>query len=337
CPQHAAMSLLPPPHSASPLCDTVVLVTPGFVKAVTATTYGAKMPRASWDDIGDLCVPVPPPDEQADLVAFLDRETANIDALIEKQHALNERLREQQRCLMIRAVTKGFRTTPRTQESGVPWIGAIPAHWSTCKVRHIATVVRGASPRPAGNPEFFGGDFCPWITVAEVTKDDQKELFNTTEYLTQAGVKASRMVSCDTLLLTNSGATLGVPKIIRIQGCINDGSVALLNLNKKIDKDFLYWVLKASTTYIREFYGQGQGQPNLNTDLVRSFTIPVPPKSEQIAIVSELESRLQKLTTVRETSEAIADQLNERRRALITAAVTGQIESRSARLRQAAE
>ncbi len=163
----------------------------------------------------------------------------------------------------------------------------LPKGWIWTNLGNITTVVRGASPRPAGDPKFFGGKV-PWITVAELTKDDNMYLTNVSSYLTDAGKKESRFISKNTLLLSNSGATLGVPKITSIDGCINDGSVAFLNVLNDTLKVYLYWVLKSKTKQLREI-NQGAGQPNLNTEIVKNINIPLPPIEEQLQILQELE------------------------------------------------
>ena len=106
----------------------------------------------------------------------------------------------------------------------------LPKGWCWANVDQLSIVVRGASPRPAGDPRYFGGEI-PWITVGSITRDESPYLYSVDEGLTAAGSDASRWIEPETLLLTNSGATLGVPKITKIGGCINDGSVALLHVD----------------------------------------------------------------------------------------------------------
>lgn len=107
----------------------------------------------------------------------------------------------------------------------------LPEGWCWTSIAIVSEVVRGASPRPAGDPKYFDGDHTPWITVKEITKDDEIFLTNTTTYLTEVGRAESRFIPSGILLLTNSGATLGVPKITKIGGCINDGSVAIISVS----------------------------------------------------------------------------------------------------------
>ncbi|MBD2458176.1 restriction endonuclease subunit S [Nostoc sp. FACHB-87] len=173
----------------------------------------------------------------------------------------------------------------------------IPEGWIWTDINNISFVVRGASPRPAGDPKYFGGNI-PWITVAEITKDDEIYLTQTSGFVTEEGCKASRFIEPGTFLLTNSGATLGVPKITKIGGCINDGSVALLFVNGEI-QIYLYYFLTTLTQTLRKI-NQGAAQPNLNTEIVRNIKIPIPPQEElqviikllnhQISTVSELKT-----------------------------------------------
>jgi type I restriction enzyme, S subunit len=165
----------------------------------------------------------------------------------------------------------------------------LPQGWCWGSVDQLSIVVRGASPRPAGDPRFFGGPV-PWITVGALTAHDTPYLREVSEGLTEAGRDASRYIQPDTLLLTNSGATLGVPKITLIGGCINDGSVALFHVNYPL-KLYLYYFLKTQTRLLRAI-NQGAAQPNLNTGIVKTIVVPLPPLVEQQQILAEIERKL---------------------------------------------
>ena len=165
----------------------------------------------------------------------------------------------------------------------------LPEGWTWTSVGQMSYVVRGASPRPAGNPKYFGG-MIPWITVGEITKDAQMYLKNVASFVTEAGKRKSRYIEEGTLLLTNSGATLGVPKITAIGGCINDGSVAMLGLYA-ITKKYLYYLLMSKTESLRRI-NQGAAQPNLNTSIVSDILVPLPPLREQVQIVEKVETKI---------------------------------------------
>src|SRR5690606_332202 len=113
------------------------------------------------------------------------------------------------------------------------WLGEVPAHWTLSKFGYVSSVVRGGSPRPAGDPELFNGDYSPWVTVAEITKDENVYLEETETFLTKKGSDQCRIFKAGTLLISNSGATLGVPKILSIDANANDGVVGFENL--KVD------------------------------------------------------------------------------------------------------
>ena len=162
----------------------------------------------------------------------------------------------------------------------------LPQGWVWASVDQLSFVVRGASPRPAGDPRYFGGNI-PWITVGSLTADESMFLDSVDQFVTEAGRDASRYIEPQTLLLTNSGATLGVPKITRIGGCINDGSVALLEIDGSL-KTYLYWFLRTQTMKLRAT-NQGAAQPNLNTYIVRRICIPICPTDEMQQINSLLE------------------------------------------------
>ena len=175
--------------------------------------------------------------------------------------------------------------TPFPRENPPP----LPEGWHWATVDQLSVVVRGASPRPAGDPRFFGGSI-PWITVGALTADENTYLTQVSESVTEAGRQASRYVEPGTLLLTNSGVTLGVPKITLVGGCINDGSVALLHVDGPA-KVYLHYFLKSQTRVLRAI-NQGAAQPNLNTGIVRAIRVPLPPLAEQHRIVDEVERRL---------------------------------------------
>jgi type I restriction enzyme S subunit len=279
-------------------------------------------------------IPLPPPDEQVAIARFLKVETSRLDALIKEQERLIEILNEKRQTVISHAITKGLNSGAPMRPSHVPWLGDVPAHWQVRALRTLANVVRGASPRPAGDPKFFHGHYIPWVTVAEITKDDHFPLDSTSEFLTAEGCQRSRVFRAGTVIYSNSGATLGVPRILQMDACANDGVVGFERLNDALTSSFLCHFLSALTKNVREMLKQGSGQPNLNTDIVKGFQVALPPLSEQRTIVTELDRlavSTQKL--VEEATQAIA-LLQERRSAIVSSAVTGQIDVRE---REAAE
>jgi type I restriction enzyme S subunit len=198
----------------------------------------------------------------------------------------------------------------------------LPGTWLYCRLGNLAEVVRGSSPRPAGDPRYFGGDI-PWITVAELTKDESVYLTNVQNFVTQAGRSRSRWINPGTLLLTNSGATLGVPKITKIGGCINDGSVALVDIPLS-SQLYLYYFLKSQTRNLRAI-NQGAAQPNLNTDIVKNIVTPLPPLAEQAEIVRRVEGLLAVAETLMQRLDSASEGIERSSQAVLAKAFHGEL------------
>ncbi|MDU4096554.1 MAG: restriction endonuclease subunit S [Enterobacter hormaechei] len=245
------------------------------------------IPQITVEEVGCNPILLPTYEEQVVVASFLDHETAKIDNLIEKQQQLIELLKEKCQAVISHAVTKGLNPDVPMKDSDVEWLGDVPEHWEVSKFGYISLVVRGGSPRPAGDPTLFNGDYSPWVTVAEITKDNEIYLDSTDTFLTKKGSEQCRVFKAGTLLLSNSGATLGVPKILSIDANANDGVVGFELLN--IDHEYAYFYLSTLTTNLRESIKQGSGQPNLNTDIVKSIAIPIPPENDIQRIVSFME------------------------------------------------
>lgn len=164
-------------------------------------------------------------------------------------------------------------------------VGVIPEDWGVISLGDLGKVVRGGSPRPAGDPKFFDGDYVPWLTVAALTNipEHQLAVHETESKLTEEGSKRSRTLQAGTLIIANSGATLGVAKLSGIKCCANDGVAAIIDQHTG-DKSFICHCINAQTKRLREAIATGNGQPNLNTGLIKDIIIPWPPQAEQAAI-----------------------------------------------------
>lgn len=281
----------------------------------------------SIDSLKNISLLIPTKIEQQDIANFLDHETAKIDTLIAKQEKLIEVLKEKRQAVISHAVTKGLNPDVAMKDSGVEWLGQVPEHWTVSKFGYISQVVRGGSPRPAGDPTLFNGDYSPWVTVAEITKDDELYLTSTETFLTKKGSEQCRVFQSGTLLLSNSGATLGVPKILTINANANDGVVGFENL--KIDTEYAYFYLSVLTNDLRERVKQGSGQPNLNTDIVKAISITIPPENEVKEIVADIKKKIDHFSKLMASAESAIQLMQERRTALISAAVTGKIDVRN--------
>jgi len=205
----------------------------------------------------------------------------------EPASVLLERIKAEKERLIKEGKIKRSKKTTKTSDTphyeNVPF--EMPNNWVWTTVDELCDVVRGGSPRPAGDEKYYNGAI-PFLKVADLTKDDEIYVYKAEYTIKEAGLKKTRLVNEGTLLLTNSGATLGVPKITTFSTTFNDGIAAFLYINKEIQL-YLYWFLKSKTDSFRKI-DQGAAQPNLNTDLIKSIPIPLPPLTEQKRIIKEI-------------------------------------------------
>ena len=185
----------------------------------------------------------------------------------------------------------------------------IPNGWKWTRLGEISSIVRGGSPRPAGDKKYYDGNI-PFLKVGDLTNSNSKELWTYTYTIKEAGLFKTRHVEKETLMLTNSGATLGVPKICMIATTFNDGIAAFLGLRDRVIKDYLYYFLKSKTEWFLKEAARGQGQPNLNTDIIALTILPLPPLAEQKEIVARVEKHLEAITQL-ETQIATRETLTK--------------------------
>ncbi|MCE8519247.1 restriction endonuclease subunit S [Ruegeria pomeroyi] len=163
------------------------------------------------------------------------------------------------------------------------------APWPFVRLGDYCNVVRGGSPRPAGDPRFFGGSFVPWLTVAAITNVSSSKMIITDAvgFLTEEGSRKSRRFFPGTVVIANSGWKCGVAKILGFECCGNDGIAALKDLHSFDPKFICYW-LNSQTENLRSKAAAGNEQPNLNTDRIAAIQVPAPPLKEQQAIAEAL-------------------------------------------------
>jgi type I restriction enzyme S subunit len=200
---------------------------------------------------------------------------------------LLKRIKAEKQKLIVEGKLRKEKPLPPIKEEEIPF--ALPKGWAWCRFGDISSVVRGGSPRPAGSKQFYDGNI-PFLKVGDLTADEKIYLDTHTFTIKEAGLTKTRMVQENTLMLTNSGATLGVPKICRFKTTFNDGIAAFLNIDTRLSKEFLYFLLKSKTGWYLKEASRGQGQPNLNTDIIKNTLIAFPPSDEQLRIVGKINS-----------------------------------------------
>jgi type I restriction enzyme, S subunit len=180
-------------------------------------------------------------------------------------------------------------------------IGKIPKNWNAKPIGEISTVVRGASPRPKGDPRYYGGNV-PRLMGRDVSRDG-KYVTPQIDFLTEEGAKLSRFMPKNTLVMICSG-DVGVPSILAVDACVHDGFLAFPYLSDNCDIDYLYYIFDSLHQRFNSSATHGGIFTNLTTTIIKEFQIPLPPLPEQQKIAKIL-------STVDAKIEVIDQQITE--------------------------
>lgn len=277
-----------------------------------------------FSDVKWLPIMLPSEAEQTAIATFLDRETAKIDALVAEQERLIALLKEKRQAVMSHAVTKGLNPHAPMKDSGIEWLGEIPAHWEVKAIRHFAEVLRGKfTHRPRNDPAYYDGDF-PFIQTGDITGSGK---FITTyrQTLNALGASVSKEFPAGTLVMAIA-ANIGDVAILEFPAYFPDSIVGLVPKNG-VELTFLYCLMQAMKQPML-MTATVSTQMNLNVDQIVSMIAAQPPLDEQAAIVAHLEHQIVKTSQLVAEAQAAITLLQERRAALISAAVTGKIDVR---------
>ncbi len=207
-------------------------LSPDFISAVNGTTFGSKMPRASWDDIASFKMVYPSLDEQAQIANFLDHELGKIDALIEKQQLLLDKLAEQRSAVITQAVTKGLNPNAEMKDSGVVWLGDVPYNWEVKKIRYLIDKIYTGSTPPTANTEYYDEGDWNWFNPADFKKSlflsDSKKKINSLAIIENK----VDLIPKNSVLIIGIGATLGKVGLAQVD-CSTNQQINSLIINKE--------------------------------------------------------------------------------------------------------
>lgn len=209
--------------------------------------------------------------------------------------------------------------TRAMKNSGVEWIGQIPESWNTIRLKMIAPILRGASPRPINDPKYFddNGNYY-WVRINDVTKSNGY-LYSCAQKLSNIGAELSVKLEPNTLFISIC-ATLGKPCITKIPCCIHDGFIYFYRLDKRLNK-YLYYVFEAGKCF--EGLAKLGTQQNLNTFLIENIKIALPYNHKQIqAIANYLDDKCAQIDNITATINEQIEVLKQYKKSVITEAVT---------------
>ncbi len=299
-----------------------------FIKAVNSSTYGAKMPRANWEYIGNLPIPKVPVNEQHTIAAFLDRETTRIDALIEKKQRFIELMEEKRQALITQAVTKGLDPDVEMKDSGIEWLGEVPAGWGLIRLKNAISSPLRYGATESG--EEYDPDLPRYVRITDIGEDGI--LKENTKKSIPIDIARPYLLIYGDILFARSGATVGKTFLYLDSwgAAAYAGYLIRASINQKIlDPRFVRYFCRSTHywNWISSVFIQATIQ-NISADKYANLMIPLPSIEEQRSIIAYLDCDTDKIGEILGTTQNQVQKLHEYRTALISAAVTGKIDVR---------
>ena len=288
------------------------------------------MVHVTKGDLGTIKVPVPPISEQLDIAVFLDSETAKIDALIIEQEKLIALLAEKRQATISHAVTKGVIPNVPMKDSGVAWLGEVPAHWEVTQLKRLCNRITDGAHI---SPETEGGTYS-FVSTKDLDGDSinfENCLLTSPssfDYLQRTGCRPA----AGDVLFSKDG-TIGRTVVVRDgrEFVVASSLIIITPSVGMLDSDFLNYLCKSSIISGQvEGFVKGAGLPRLSIQNLLKVVGLFPPIDEQSAISAYLKVETRKFDVLSAAAERAVALLKERRAALITAAVTGQVDVRGA-------
>ena len=297
-----------------------------------AMTGAGGLKRVPDEFTRNFPVSLPELGEQRVIAAHLDRETTRIDALIEKKTCFIELLREKRQALITHAVTKGVGPNVKMKDSRVEWMGEVPEHWDVAPMKYVCELLKDGTHLPPPRTD----EGVPLLSVRNIIdghfnlRDDDSTISHQ-DYMELC--KAFIPQEGDVLLAV-VGATLGKTALIPAalgQFHIQRSLAIFRPHHGRMNSCWLHLIFQSSLfqSLLWEHAGYS-AQPGIYLGTLAGLSIPQPPLNEQARIFSYLSERTARLDSLIRTTESSIELLKERRSALITAAVTGQIDLREA-------
>ncbi len=300
-----------------------------FVEEVVARSVGVSYPAIAPSEFGNIEIYVPPLPAQRRIADFLDRETERIDALIDKKRRLIDLLEEKRTATITHAVTKGLDPTVPMKDSGIPWIGEIPEHWEVVPIRALAS----------DDLPLVDGD---WVELPHI-QDAGIRLIQTGNigvgrYVEQGyryiGEESFRLLNCTEvrpgdILICRLAEPVGRACVAPNLGTrmVTSVDVAILRPGRSMHGDYVVYML-SSDRYLSHMdaISRGGTRKRVSRSQLGATRVAVPPATEQRVIADRLGEMTDSLSRTVVALESQIDLLAEYREALITAAVTGEID-----------
>lgn len=287
--------------------------------AAVNMTGAAGQKRVSTNFLKYTPIYLPDISEQQAITRYLDQRCGKLDAIIAIKRQQIKTLDALRQSIIYHAVTKGLDDSVPLVDSGVEWLGKIPAHWKTQQIKRRCELLRGKfSHRPRNDPAFYNGDY-PFVQTGDVTSAN-KYIKTYSQTLNELGFSVSKMFPRKTLVMTIA-ANIGDVAILDFDACFPDSLVGLVP-NHDTYLDFLYYLMLAMKGILLKS-AILTTQLNLNNVQIGTIFAPFPPISEQQAIALHLDQETQFLNDLKANLSQQIRTLEAYKKALIYECVTG--------------
>ncbi|NAO96137.1 restriction endonuclease subunit S [Halomonas sp. MG34] len=279
-----------------------------------------------FSDFADLNLAAPTIYEQKTIVAFLDKKCATIDEAVRIKEEQIKLLRERRQILIQQAVTRGMNPDAPMKDSGIDWIGEIPAHWGTRKLSHLGMVGNGSTPS-RDNRAFWDTGNIPWLNSSKVNDFIIK---GAEQFVTAKAKRECHLPSIEpgdlVMGITGQGKTRGMVAICEIETTINQHLAYIRVKAPDVLNYYLLHFFSASYKWLRsQSDSSGSTKGAITCDDIKNYIVVVPPLLEQKAIVTHVENEAEKIDNAISIKQDQIAKLKEYKTSLINAAVTGKI------------
>ena len=283
---------------------------------------GATFKEISANDFSNVKLTLPPLEEQKAIAEWLDVKCEEIDRLIATQQRRIELLQELRQSIITRAVTRGINPDVPLRDSGIDWIGQIPAHWSDLRLRFVCELRNGYTPSKA-NPDFWENGVIPWYRMEDIRESGRK-LNAAKQYITEEAVKGGGLFEAGSFILATT-ATIGEHALLIVDSLANQRFTNLKirkSLNEALCQDYFFYYLFVIDEYCKTTTRTATF-PAVNMEDLKNFHVVFPPYSEQREIVTHIERETGKVDHALQQAERQIELLQELRQSVITEVVTG--------------
>lgn len=298
-----------------------------LIKNASENIYGAKL--LNQELIRAARLALPPIDEQRYIANFLDYELAKVDGLTAEQEKLIALLKEKRQAVISHAVTKGLDPSVLLKDSGVEWLGEVPAHWHVMPIRLAAKLESGHTPSRS-RPEYWEDCYIPWMTLADVwqiRRGKADYIYETKETVSDLGLanSSARLLPKGTVVLSRT-ASVGFSAIMGVDMATTQ-DFANWVCGEKLIPEFLLFVFRSMEGEFRRLM-MGSTHNTIYMPDIQAFRFVLPSLEEQEQIIKHCRRLAAEFDELIDEAQHAIDLLKERRSALISAAVTGQIDVR---------